>query len=243
MHRFHASCDLPIGTRVALPEATVRHMQVLRLQPGDEVDLFNGRGGVHQVRIEHMARQGIEVQVLAHRHEEREAALRVHLVVGMPANERMDWLVEKATELGIDRLTPLMTTRSVLRLEGERAQRRMAHWQGIAAHACAQCGRNRLPTIDAPMTLNDWLQNGRANAPEQPWLGLLSLSSAARAIDQKPWGAAPSLCWVMGPEGGLTVDEESLILAQGATPVGLGTRVLRVETAALAALVTSLGGA
>ena len=232
MNRFHAPCALPVGQTLLLPESTVRHMQVLRLQPGDEVDLFTGLGGVHRVRIASMGRQRIEVDVLDHRHEEREAAVSVQLAVCMPANDRMDWLVEKATELGVQRITPLMSSRSVLRLDGPRAERRMAHWLGIAAHACAQCGRNRLPQVDAPTDLSSWL-----SAPARPaWLGLLSLSDQAQAVTQRPWRDAQHLCWLIGPEGGFTPDEEALALAAGATPMSLGPRVLRAETAAITAL-------
>ncbi|MEY4285167.1 MAG: hypothetical protein RL111_1842 [Pseudomonadota bacterium] len=237
MSRFHAPCALPLGQVVDLPAATVRHMQVLRLQPGDEVDLFTGQGGVHQARIVSMSRQQIQVTVTGHRDEERETQRPMHLAVCMPANDRMDWLVEKATELGVSRITPLMSSRSVLRLDGERAQRRVAHWQGIAAHACAQCGRNRLPMIDAPVNLTQWL----AQWPTRQggaWLGLLSLAPQAQAASAAPWGKAQALCWLIGPEGGFSAEEEALAQAHGATPVYLGERILRVETAALAALVT-----
>ena len=242
MNRFHAPCDLPLGQVVDLPSTTVRHMQVLRLQPGDEVDLFTGLGGVHQVRIVSMSRQQIQVAVLHHRAEERETPLALHLAVCMPANDRMDWLVEKATELGVGHITPLMSARSVLRLDGERAQRRVAHWAGIAAHACAQCGRNRLPTIDTPLTLTAWLGQHSKQSPvtAQAWLGLLSPSPKATPAHSAPWGQAKALCWLIGPEGGLTPEEEDQAKASGAMPVQLGERILRVETAALYALVTSL---
>lgn len=249
MNRFHAPCALPVGQTLFLPEATVRHMQVLRLQPGDEVDLFTGLGGVHRVRIASMGRQRIEVDVLDHRDEEREATVSVQLAVCMPANDRMDWLVEKATELGVQRITPLMSSRSVLRLDGQRAERRMAHWLGIAGHACAQCGRNRLPQVDVPTDLSSWLtawikngegrgaSHGLAPAPASaPWLGLLSLSDRSQAVMQRPWRDAQHLCWLIGPEGGFTPEEETLALAAGATPMSLGPRVLRAETAALTAL-------
>lgn len=238
MARFHAPCPLPTGQTLDLPESTVRHMQVLRLQPGDEVDLFTGQGGVHRVRITQMGRQRIEVTVLEHRAEEREASASVQLAVCMPANDRMDWLVEKATELGVARIMPLMSSRSVLRLDGPRAERRIAHWQGIAAHACAQCGRNRLPQVDAPAELSAWIKAFEAQA-SRPWLGLLSLSDQAQPLATRPWGPARPLCWLIGPEGGLTTEEEALALAAGATPVGLGARVLRAETAAITALAFS----
>ena len=241
IHRFHAPCGLPVGDTVSLPESTVRHMQVLRLQPGDEVDLFTGAGGVHRARIVQMGRQRIEVQVIDHRAEEREATVAVELVVCMPANDRMDWLVEKATELGVHRITPLMSARSVLRLQGQRSERRLAHWVGIAAHACAQCGRNRLPQVDSPQDWSDWVKLRSAHAPTHPapWLGLLSLSQAAQPVTSRAWGQAQHLCWLIGPEGGFTPQEEDQALALGAVPMRLGDRVLRVETAAITALALS----
>ncbi|MEN9328922.1 MAG: hypothetical protein RLZZ484_110, partial [Pseudomonadota bacterium] len=145
MPRFF--CDLPLvpGEALALPAAAARHVQVLRLQPGQAVTLFNGLGGEYLAEVTHMGRSDVQVRVLSHAALEHENWRAVHLAIGMPANERMDWLVEKATELGVTRLTPLMTERSVLRLQGERAEKKRAHWQSVAAAACEQCGRNRLP--------------------------------------------------------------------------------------------------
>ena len=129
MPRFFHPDPLITQTCVALAPAAARHVQVLRLQPGDEICLFNGAGGEWSARIEHMGRKDVTVNVLEHQAIEREAPNQVVLAVGMPANERMDWLVEKATELGVARLVPLMTERSVLRLHAERALKRQAHWQ------------------------------------------------------------------------------------------------------------------
>jgi 16S rRNA (uracil1498-N3)-methyltransferase len=140
-----------------LAPAAARHAQVVRLQPGDAVRLFNGAGGEWTAEIEHMGRKEVTVNVIAHQAIEREANNHVVLAVGMPANERMDWLVEKATELGVHRITPLMTERSVIRLTGERAEKKQAHWQAVAASASEQCGRNRVPVIDMPERLDAWL--------------------------------------------------------------------------------------
>lgn len=239
MSRFHAPCPLVIGTVCDLPEATVRHMQVHRLQPGDAVDVFNGEGGVYRVRIAQMSRQGIAVEVLAHEATECEPTRAVHLAVAMPANDRMDWLVEKATELGVHRISPLMSARSVLKLEGERALKKQAHWQAIAANACAQCGRNRVPRIEVPLRLDHWLgQHPRG----EPWavLSLQAQRHAADALASPEWANARQLTWLLGPEGGLTETEEQQALAAGAEALSLGPRVLRVETAAIAALVTSV---
>ena len=143
----------------------------------------------------------------------------------------MDWLVEKATELGAASIQPLMAERSVLRLDGERAQKKRAHWQGIAIAACEQCGRNRVPEIHAVMDMARWL----AMPQGQELRLVLSLSSAARPLMQAAAGVAPLLV-LSGPEGGLTAQEEQAALASGFQPVSLGARVLRAETAPLAAL-------
>jgi 16S rRNA (uracil1498-N3)-methyltransferase len=149
----------------------------------------------------------------------------------MPANERMDWLVEKATELGVASITPLLAERSVLKLKGERADKKRAHWKAVAVAACEQCGRNRVPTLHPAQTLADWLQ-----APPQDGQRLLL---SLRPGTQPLRAAAPGhtgLVFLSGPEGGLSSAEEDLALAHGFAPVTLGPRVLRAETAPLAAL-------
>jgi 16S rRNA (uracil1498-N3)-methyltransferase len=241
MSRFYAPCELTVGRVCALPDATVKHMQVHRLQPGQEVEVFNGQGGAHRVRIERMTRQDIDVTVLFHQPEERESARAVQLAVAMPANDRMDWLVEKATELGVHRITPLMSARSVLKLDGDRAIKKWGHWQAIAAHACAQCGRNRLPHIDAPERLSVWIEQ----RPSTALWGVLSPQatlSLHAAMATEPWLSAASMAFLLGPEGGLTDEELAHAGLAGAQPLSLGPRVLRVETAALAALVTCGAG-
>lgn len=231
-------CDEPLasGAVLALPPGAARHVQVLRLQPGDALTLFDGRGGEYEAAIDHMGRSDVRVRVGAHRPVECEAPAAVHLAVGMPANERMDWLVEKATELGAASIQPLLAERSVLRLAGERAQKKQAHWQGVAIAACEQCGRNRVPAVHAVQPLREWL---RGAAP-----GLvLSLAAGAQALRPRAQDAPITL--LSGPEGGLSPAEEEAALAAGWQPVTLGPRVLRAETAPLAALalLTLAGGA
>lgn len=166
MARFHCPLPLSIGLVLDLPATAARHVQVLRMQPGHTLTLFNGEGGEFIAEVEHMGRSDVRVVVREHLAVEREAAQRVHLAVGMPANERMDWLVEKATELGVYRITPLMTERSVIRLTGERAEKKQAHWQAVAASACEQCGRNRVPLIDLPERLETWLARQTVGAQQ-----------------------------------------------------------------------------
>jgi 16S rRNA (uracil1498-N3)-methyltransferase len=205
------------------------------MQPGHTLTLFNGEGGEFSAEVQHMGRSDVRVVVGEHRNVECEAECQVHLAVGMPANERMDWLVEKATELGVHRITPLMTERSVVRLAGERAEKKQAHWQAVAASASEQCGRNRVPVIDMPERLEAWLarQTPKADVVH----GVLSLHASTQPLNILRAGANATR-WVLlnGPEGGLTDAEDATARAKGFAAVSLGERVLRAETAALGAL-------
>ena len=202
------------------------------MQPGDSLTLFNGEGGEYTATVTRMGRSDVAVRIDTHTPTEREIGRAVHLAVGMPANDRMDWLVEKATELGVTSIWPLMTERSVLRLKGERADKKQAHWQAIAVAACEQCGRNRVPLIHAPLDLARF-------AAQKAWPDgqrcVLSLAEGSRPWSS-PSDAATPVVLVNGPEGGLSANEEGLLLAQGFLPVSLGSRVLRAETAPLAVL-------
>ena len=167
----------------------------------------------------------------------------MHLALGMPANERMDWLVEKAAELGAASLQPLHTAHSVLRLAGERATKKQAHWQSVAVASCEQCGANRIPEVHAVGELAAWLKSlPPVDAASRELRCLLSLAEGTSSLPQLLQSAAAlsPVRFLSGPEGGLNPHEESLALAAGFTPVTLGPRVLRAETAALAALVMSL---
>ena len=250
MPRFYCPTSLATGDVLELPAGAARHVQVLRLQPGDGITLFNGmadapqRGGEFAASVLRMARSSVTVQVGAHNPVEREAASAVHLVVGMPANERMDWLVEKATELGVASIQPLMTERSVLRLNSERAEKKTAHWQSIAIAACEQCGRNRVPVVHAVMGFTQWAKTlantqSQSQSQLQPALHhyLLSLRAESQPLHQAMVVRAPgAVTFLSGPEGGLAEGEEDAALRSGFVAVSLGARVLRAETAALAAL-------
>jgi len=254
MPRFYCPTPLASGATLELPPGAARHVQVLRLQPGDAITLFNsepmGPGapeetGEFSATVTHMGRSNVQVQVGAFTPVQREAARRVHLAVGMPANERMDWLVEKAAELGVASIQPLMTERSVLRLSGERAEKKVAHWQSIAVAACEQCGGNRVPLVHGIATLTQWLKAaGPLMGPDTPGL-LLSLRAESRGVrgavaENTGAASAPVVTFLSGPEGGLSCAEEDAALALGFVPVTLGPRVLRAETAALAALAALL---
>lgn len=238
--------DLPLAqlaltdTAVALPDGPARHVQVLRLQPGDALALFDGRGDEWLATVASMGRKEVTVQVGPLQATDRELRTPVTLAVGMPANDRMDALVEKATELGVAAIQPLVCARSVLRLDGERAAKKVAHWQSVAVAASEQSGRTRVPLIHPVTTLKAWLPSGGASgasggAPHSR--GVLSFEPQAQVAQWLPQlPAASPLVFLSGPEGGLSPEELQQALQAGWTPVGLGPRVLRADTAPLMAL-------
>jgi len=232
MPRFYCPVPLASGQSLDLPPGAARHVQVLRLQPGLRITLFNGEGGEFDATVEEMGRRDVRVQVGAHDPVEREGRTQVTLALGVPANERMDWLVEKATELGAAAIQPLQTERTVLRLSGERAAKRLAHWQGIAVAACEQCGRNRVPLIHPVQDLADWLRQ-LPRAHDEARL-LLALRAGAQALPEA--SAQEAVTVLSGPEGGLSAAEEDAASQAGFRPVTLGPRVLRAETAPLVVL-------
>lgn len=240
MPRYHCPIPLHIGTELDLPAGAARHVQVLRHQPGEVITLFEGQagngftGGEFDAVITHMGRSNVSVRIESHRATEREAVRAVHLVVGMPANERMDWLVEKATELGVASIQPVMAARSVLKLKGDRADKKIERWQSIAISACEQCGRNQVPVIHPPQSLADWLRSADAPAVDATRL-VLSLREGNQPL-RTAAGDAQAVWVLHGPEGGLTAQEEDWALEQGWQPASLGNRVLRAETASVAAL-------
>jgi 16S rRNA (uracil1498-N3)-methyltransferase len=242
MPRFYCPAPLAEGQSLELPAGAARHAQVLRLQPGARIALFNGAGGEFEALVEQMGRSDVRVRIAQHRPVEREAARVVRLVVGMPANERMDWLVEKATELGAASIQPVVAERCVLKLKGERAAKKQAHWQGIAVAACEQCGRNRVPAVHAALDLSEWIAALAAQPPGtlsagrvSPLRFLLSLEAHAQPLPVAAAAGGP-ITLLSGPEGGLAPHEEAAALAAGFQRVTLGPRVLRAETAPIAAL-------
>jgi 16S rRNA (uracil1498-N3)-methyltransferase len=237
MPRIYCPVPLASGATLDLPGGAARHVQVLRLQPGHGLTLFNGQGGEFDAVVQRMGRSEVQVQVGTHHAIERELSRQVHLALGVPVGDRMDWLVEKATELGVASITPLMTERSVLRLSGERAQKKQDHWQAVAVAACEQCGRNRMPVVQAVQSLHGWL--GQVGHGEQAFARRALLSLRAEGLTLAHWAlgqAAGPVVFLSGPEGGLSAPEEDAALDQGFSPVSLGDRVLRAETAPLAAL-------
>ena len=229
--RLYVDAAWQRDAEIDLPAAAARHVQVRRLQPGDPLCLFNGSGGEWQATVLHMGRSQVVVRVGDFDPVERELGVRVTVALGMPANERMDYLVEKATELGVHAIQPLQCERSVLRLAGERAQRKREHWQAIAVAAAEQCGRTRVPQVADVQMLPRFL----APPPNQAMRLLLSPGENAPALHAVAADAQAVLI-LSGPEGGLSPAEEAAARGAGFVPARLGERVLRAETAPLAVL-------
>jgi 16S rRNA (uracil1498-N3)-methyltransferase len=223
------------GALIELPPGAARHAQVLRLQPGSPLLLFNGQGGEWDAVVHAMHRVGVQVRVGAHHEVERELPVAVTIAFGMPANDRMDLLVEKATELGVAAIQPLVCERSVLRLAGERAERRREHWQAVAVAASEQCGRTRVPTIGPVLPLDRWLPMFATSQPPSARF-VLSLDAKALPLHAVAPLHEASLCFLSGPEGGLSEAEERAAIDAGWQPLALGPRVLRADTAPLVSL-------
>lgn len=231
---------LRADTEFALPPGAARHAQVRRVQPGDALLLFDGRGADWQAQVLAMGRSEVRVRVIAAQAAAAELPLHVTLALAMPANDRMDAVVEKATELGAAAIQPLHSERSVLRLNAERAAKKREHWQAIAVAACEQCGRATVPVVQPVRSLPDWLASLPAPAEASPGMStlrlLLSLQADAQPLPQRaaPGTALPrQVLTLNGPEGGLSPDEEALARRHGFLATGLGSRVLRADTAPL----------
>lgn len=230
--RFHCPLPLTPGATLALPEPAARHaVRVLRLGTGDAITLFNGEGGEHEARIEGAGRGQVLARVIARHDVERESPLPVVLAQALCAAEKMDLIVQKAVELGVAGIQPLASARSVARLSAMRAARKLGHWRGVAVAACEQCGRNRVPPVSEVAELRRWA----GSRPLAGGTGLLLSPEADCSLSQFGPPAGP-VTVLIGPEGGFTPDEEAAALAAGFRRVRLGRRVLRTETAGLAAL-------
>jgi len=232
--RFYCPGPLAAGATIDLPEAVAHHaLRVLRLRPGEAIALFDGTGGEYPARL---AVEGKTARAALGEFDPREAEppTRITLVQGLPGGDKMDWIVEKAVELGAHRIVPVAARRSVLQLSGARLDKRLDHWRRVARAACEQCGRNRLPQVDAPLSLADWLAT--AQGPQ-----LLCDPAAEAGLPAALAALAPAdgLTLLVGPEGGWSDEELESARRHGARPVRLGDRVLRTETAGLALLAAA----
>ncbi len=226
-------CDFPlaIGENIELPKDAARHIMVLRLSAGDTLTLFNGLGGEYQARITRIDRQRVTTEIVSHSSREAELPYRITLAQGIPEATKMDWIIEKSVELGVSDIIPLAAQRSVVRLDNDRAEKRLSRWQAIAISAAQQCGRNRLPHIASPVGTGEYL---RQTTPSPRILfsprATETLSEWVR--HQKP----QDITLMIGPEGGFSPEEENMAEQQGVTFLSMGPRILRTETAGLAAV-------
>jgi len=230
--RFFCPGDLSQGATRDLPDDAAHHAsRVLRLTVGDPVIVFNGHGGECDAHISSIGKDHVAVRVGRWRDREAESPVPVTLVQGLSARERMDFTLQKAVELGVAEVFPVEMRRSVMRLADERAARRVEHWQNLVIAACEQCGRNRVPVVHSVSALPDWLGEHRT----QPSVQRIVLSPLARQT-LRDLPAPRQVILLAGPEGGFAPEELAMATACGFAPVRLGPRVLRTETAALAAL-------
>lgn len=228
--RVHVEEPLAAGRACVVGGPAVNHIsRVLRLREGDALTLFDGRGGEYGARITTFRKDTVQVDVQEHRPIERESALDLTLVQGVSRGERMDWVMQKATELGVRRIVPVLTERTVVRLDERQGERKVQHWRGIVISACEQCGRNRVPEVAPPLGFHETLRGLDSEATRI----LLSPVGTLRARDlMRP----SKVTLLIGPEGGLSDNEEYAAVTAGFQQVQLGPRILRTETAALAAL-------
>ncbi|HEV2268154.1 MAG TPA: 16S rRNA (uracil(1498)-N(3))-methyltransferase [Steroidobacteraceae bacterium] len=222
--------DLSPGRRTIEGDAANHITRVLRLKPGDPLIVFDGRGGEYAASIEAFRKDAVIVAVGDHSATTRESPFTLTLAQGVSRGERMDWVVQKATELGVTRIVPVMTERTVVKLDVKQSERKVAHWRGIAVAACEQSGRDRIPDIASPLALHDFFHGADPQATRL----LLSPSGTQQVNDLQP--KEGGIVVLIGPEGGLAESEQRAAVAAGFVAVRLGPRVLRTETAAVAAL-------
>jgi 16S rRNA (uracil1498-N3)-methyltransferase len=231
--RLYHPDPLSPGAVVTLAPGAARHVQALRLAPGDTVILFCGDGAECCAQITEAHRREMAARVTERREVDRESPLRATLLQGICAGDRMDWVIQKATELGVAVVQPLITERTVVRLDQERRERREQHWRNVAIAACEQCGRNRIPQIAPTLALEQFLGADSDVAAAAGQRILLNPLASTRIADLPP-GLPVTIA--VGPEGGFSPSERELLERYGFTPVRLGPRILRTETAPLVAL-------
>jgi 16S rRNA (uracil1498-N3)-methyltransferase len=229
--RLHVESPLAVGARIALPEAVAGHLlRVLRAQVGDACVLFNGDGRDYDARIVATGKRDAEVEILAARANGNESPLRIVLMQALARGEKMDWILQKATELGVAAIVPVASERSEIRLEGERAGKRGAHWRSVVVSACEQSGRATVPMIAAPGPLPDAMA-GLATGTRRLLLDPQA-AHGMRTLDV----AADGIVLAIGPEGGWSARDLAILRGNGFEGLRLGPRVLRTETAGIAAI-------
>ena len=228
--RIYQAVALASDMLIELDETAIRHtLQVLRLKPGAPLVIFNGLGGEYQATLETVDKKQARVRIGAHSDKQTESSLHIHLALGMSKGDRMDYGIQKAVELGVSEITPLISERCVVQLDNKREQKRLQHWQGIIRSACEQCGRNCLPTLHPVSDYQAWLQQ-RNNSPTFVLAPDATSSLDAQHITEN------SIKLLIGPEGGLSEAELTAAENAGCTCIRLGPRILRTETAVVAAM-------
>ena len=229
--RLYCDLNLAAGARVELPERVAKHVQALRLRVGDKIALFRGDGAEWSATLSAISKRGTEADIHQRTVKDVESPLQLHLLQGICAGDRMDLVLQKATELGVASIQPLVTTRSIVRLSADRQEKRETHWQNVVIAACEQCGRNTIPEVKSSLSLPEFL----GASPKDGTRLLLSPQGEKRVRDLSLRDGEPILI-LIGPEGGLAPDERQLVQDFGFSTVRFGPRVLRTETAPLAAL-------
>jgi 16S rRNA (uracil1498-N3)-methyltransferase len=232
MPRFYSPPPLPLSGTFDLPPDAAHHAShVLRLRVGDAVEIFDGIGNECHGLIADLGGKQVTVSGITATGNNRESSLHIVLAQALSGSEKMDWIIQKSTELGVTEIQPLATERSVAKLPAERTSKRLEHWQQVAISACEQCGRNVLPMIYAPLDIMEWLQQSKTT-PDAKYI-LLPGGAASLHDQPKPHGKAVLL---IGAEGGFSQAESSAALHCGYIPIRLGARVMRTETAAIAGI-------
>ncbi|MEM6582194.1 MAG: 16S rRNA (uracil(1498)-N(3))-methyltransferase [Pseudomonadota bacterium] len=227
--RIYTNQPLTENLSIELEAAPSRHLaRSLRMKPGDHLIVFNGKGGQYAAVVESVQRSTVNVTTNRFDAIERESKLSVTLGITVSRGDRMDWIVQKATELGVSGIVPLISERCEVRLKGDRIEKKLNHWQQIIASACEQCGRNRLPSIQPPLAIEQWINETDASLK----LVLHHLAEEAVALKDAP----ASIALLIGPEGGLTNEEVDAATHANFRAIRLGPRVMRTETAPIAAL-------
>jgi 16S rRNA (uracil1498-N3)-methyltransferase len=230
MPRFYLADALQPGQNISLPENVIRHLQVLRVREGEEITLFNGNGHSYPTRLLSLAKRQAVAEVLSEQTADNESPLAISLIQAVSSGERMDFTLQKSVEMGVTEIFPVTSARSIVKLSGERAEKRQERWQEIVIAACEQCGRNRIPTVHPLLPLSQRLQQ----LPQSDVRLLMGLHhpTSLKAIQPAP----QRITLMIGPEGGWSPEEEAAAFQTGFQSILLGKRVLRTETAALAAI-------
>jgi 16S rRNA (uracil1498-N3)-methyltransferase len=236
MPRFYCQQALTAGATVELPETVAHHLHVLRLEPGAALTLFNGEGGEYLAELATIAKKRASATIRTHVGRDVELPYAITLAQALPEGTKMDWIIEKAVELGVATVQPLAAQRCVVRLAAERAEKKLAHWQGVIVAAAEQCGRNRLPKLAPVEDFPRWIAQNDLHRRI-----LLTPRASQSLADWARHQPPQALTLMVGPEGGFSAAEEDAAIKAGALALGMGPRVLRTETAALAALA-ALGG-